>query len=130
MAKLVWGLLCQRVIVDQDSNTASYIDTVEELHFPSFPGVAPPVTVALLWERGDVGEVLVTRLTWKAPGAKKNPSFSPPEVEMPQSRHRMNVVVGGLPVKGPGRYEMVVDLRVRDRWKRVASLPVEVSSAE
>lgn len=134
MARLLWALTCQRAIIDRETNTASYIDAVEQVQVQGFPAVfVPPLCVASLWKRDrDSDEVLNLRIRLLAPSGQEVTSFRPDEVRMTSPRYRMNVMFSGFPIKEEGEYSFEIDLLAGKSWKVVCSLPitVELLSAE
>ncbi len=126
MAQFVRGIVCQRVITDQATNSVSYIDAIEELQFSSLPAVLPPFIVGTLWERGEEEEELEIRLRFVRPDGKHSHEFTPPKTALIRQRHRVNLTVGGLPVAVEGRHTIVIHQRVGGRWRKVASYPLYV----
>src|SRR5688500_3869399 len=104
MAKLIWALLCRRIIVDQQPNSVSYIDAIEGL-VGVRPRPAPLVAVATLWQRG--GEIkLEMRVTVFSPAGDsvivaeaESLTFEPQH-----TRGRMHLGLTGFPLAGPGQY--------------------------
>jgi len=130
MAKLLWALACQRVIVDQQTNTASYIDVIEEMNTPEFPVDAPPFFLGTLWEREDDGESLEMRIRVKVPGGETVASFTPDPAPMELLRYRFNILIEGLKVQQEGQCLLVVDQRKGDRWRRAGVVPIHVQKKD
>jgi len=127
MATLVWAIVCQRIITDQQTNTVSYIDAIEGLQLRKLPGTSPPFSLGTLWERGDDDEELQIRFRVVRPGGEKGGEFVSNPTRLTRPHHRMNAVIGGLKADKPGRYEIRIDQRRGERWRKVASLPIDVS---
>lgn len=130
MARLVWAILCQRVITDRETNTVSYIDATEEFHLPDFPGETGPFMVGTLWEREEPEEELDIRFRFLAPGKRKGGEFVPPATTLNRPRHRINVMVAGLRAKEPGRYTVLVEQKAGSRWKKAAMIPLLIKGLE
>src|ERR1022692_3059508 len=66
MSSLVWAITCQRIIVDNASNTVTYVDAVEEIQVPEVP-FACTMAVGMLWHRDVAGERIRTRVLVTGP---------------------------------------------------------------
>jgi hypothetical protein len=128
MARLLWAVLCRRALVDQQTNTASYIDTVEEMQLASFPTEALPFIVATVWEREGMDEKLQVRFLWGQSRAKASKTLAPDPIGFPQRFHRLNVLIGGLPVPRPGRYQVTIQQKRGSRWRKEVAVPITISS--
>ena len=126
MATLIWAISCQRAIIDRESNSATYVDSVEQLTVRSLPVSLPPLTIGMLWRRGIDEKHLLARIRFLGPDSKQIASHELPKYDLPKHRHRLNVVVGGYPVDKAGEYWFVIDQKAGDRWKRMTKLPVMV----
>jgi len=128
MAKLLWALACQRVITDQESNSVSYIDAVEQLSVPKLPFQFPPFTVATLWKREKRGEKINMRLGVFGPDDKTIVDFEPEPGESETAlRHRMNLTLGGLPITAAGQHRIEVQQKVKGKWRTEGELQIDVT---
>ena len=127
MAKLVWALLCQRVIIDQQTNFVSYVDALDSVAIPKFPIKAPPLFVSTIWQR-DKEARLEMRVRAFAPGGEKltEVEANPLEFAPHHRRARMTVGLAGFDLTGPGRYEFAVDTRDGGKWVEVQRVPFDV----
>jgi hypothetical protein len=65
----------------------------------------------------------------RTPDGKISKLVGPLEYRVDLERHgkfRATGKIGGLPFKGYGVYRFVVQLKVGNRWKDVAAIPLEV----
>lgn len=128
MAKLMWAVLAQRVLVDQVTNTVSYIETVEQLETRSLPSDLPRVFVGTTWLRKEEGELSHIRFRVLTPSGKEivNLEASNPVDFSNNKRHRINVDLRGMPVTEAGRFHVEVDQQIDDVWRVEASVPFDV----
>lgn len=130
MPKLWRSILARRVITDRESNTASYIDSVEVFAVPSVPYKFPPVFLSTVWRRLEDDDKLIARVRIKGPGGAVLFAFEFPELAMATDLHRYNLQLGGFKIESAGPHSAVVEQRASDRWKAVASLPFEIELLE
>ena len=131
MASLLWALTCQRVITDRDTNSVSYIDGVEAFGVPKIPFRFPPFYVAMLWRRESTEDDLRTRVQMSAPNGKELLSFEPEiQKDLHALRHRINILLGGMPIDLPGVYTIRVQGMKNSKWHTHRSLQIEVSLAK
>ncbi len=130
MAKIVWAIVCRRVITDQQSNTVTYVDAVEQINFSTLPSASPPVTVGTLWQRQEGDETLELRLRLLGPDKKLIASDQLQVITLEKPRHRVNVVVDGFEFREEGEHTIVIDQKLKGKWKRVALLPLAIELAE
>ncbi len=131
MAKLLWALICSRVLIDQQTNNVSYIDAIEQFAVPSFPYVFPPIALAMLWWRDRGEEQLNVRVRLFDPGKKMLMSYKPdPPLAMVKPRHRVHLNLAGAPINGPGRHHLMIEQFVAKKWQEQTSVPIEVGQFE
>ena len=71
MPKLIYGLMCADLIIDKDSNSTSFIRTIEHAVVPKFPAVLPPVFFASLWDlEGNDGKPFSVSLNLTSPSGE------------------------------------------------------------
>ena len=131
MPVLQWAILCSRAITDQETNTISYIDAIEGISVSGFPFPFPPVCVSTLWRRQSERDTLSVRIRIQDPSGQTIQSFEPDSpISMDKKRHRLNVILGGAQIKGPGEYLIVIEQRAgesAETWKQEQVLPIDVS---
>lgn len=131
MPRLIWAVTCARIITDNQTNSVSYVDAVEQLRSGAFPAPFPPIYLGTLWRRSTIGEELRIRVRVTDPSGKDLISFQPKQtIEMVQPRHRLNVNLGGPKIAKPGEYTVIVEQPSGSAWKVVAELPIEIERAE
>jgi hypothetical protein len=136
MAKLVWTVVCQRSVIDKETNKLSLIDSLEMLAGSlieplSENAIFPiPFSVVSYLVRSNIKkpEIAALRIQLRVNGRKV---WTQPE-EMkgdlksaPRARVAMNS--NGFPYFGNGTYEFVTQQRFGKKWRAVFSNPIEVS---
>lgn len=133
----VWSVLCQRTIVNADTNNPTLIEAIEliSLPAPQIPEGTQAVVVPFeaelisLWVREDIaeGEALQGRVSIALPnGVATNPM--PFEIDL-RENHRLytRVKFSVLPIVAPGYCWFVVELERDDEWREAARVPVEIA---
>jgi len=141
MARHVWSVLCERAIVDRDSESLSLIDVVDavdyEANIPSGDLVTVPagLTLVSLWIRSAaaVPEKQETRYWLKSAGGDQL-MIAPPQLIPLEGSVRTHVAfeVPFLQIGPAGRYELVVEHRDVSQgspgpWVQVANVPVDIN---
>lgn len=129
MAKLVWALLSQRVIIDAQTNLVSYIDALDAVTIEHFPLKAPPIFVSAIWQR-DAEKRLEMRVRVYSPEGKQllEQEANPLEFESQHKRGRMTVAVAGFDIATPGRYEFGVETKDKGKWTEATRIPFDVDA--
>lgn len=126
MARLRWALTCQRVLIDKETNTVSYIEAVEGMTVPELPISVPPFSVATLWEKEGDKDRLLVRFRILKPDKKKLLEFKSKNLAMKSKRHRFNLRLQDLVIEQVGTYTILVDQRRGNRWRKVATMYIDV----
>lgn len=138
---VIWAILCERVVIDRDTNNASLFNIIEEVQIPVQPPVNPselnhpagvmPVAFELvvLWARADfeVPERGRGRISVTVPGGKDRllPEFEVDLTQFPRLRTRLRLP--GLPVGDTGIYRFVIEGKAGDsQWATMFELPLRV----
>jgi len=126
MANFRWGVVCQQAIIDKQTNLVSYINIIEQLTPQEYPAEAPRFTVATLWDRDDEGESFTVRVRAEDEDGNILEEEQGEKVEFEDfERFRINRVMGGFEIEGPGCVRFQVDLlQEGEEWETVGSLPV------
>ena len=131
------AVLCRRVLTDQETNSVTLVDCVEELTPKRLPASLPSVVLATLWFRDDPAEPVdtaVARVRVVAPeGTVIVAQELPPLDFMPgQRRLRFNVDLRGVQVDAPGRHAVFVDVRDADHesWSEAAAAEFVVAEPQ
>ncbi len=139
MAEHIWSVVSQKAIIDRDSNNISLFDVVERVSFhgPKEPGKDDKVFVPFnhvltsYWMRsnGEKPEKINCKVTW----GKVEELFSQIlEVDLTKfKKTRIKFEPGGFRFAGSGLYFYRVFVQEKkggkESWKRVASIPIEIS---
>lgn len=132
MAKLMWSLLCERVITDQATNVMSYVDAVEAVGTEKLPARLQRVFLCTVWRRNDESEELVVGLHVFAPSGQELVTFKSPAIAFGQERRtRLNFELTGIPLEELGDYKILLEQQVeQDGWTVEAELELEVALKE
>ncbi len=129
-----WSVLCDRVIIDSDTNNVS-LDVIEQLLF-SVPGgdsskkvvIPMRMEVVSLWfrEHPDQASSCLVRVKLKDPSGAVLTSTSIPVDLQSKRRYRTRLKLDALPVTTDGVYLFEIEQETKGSWATVASLPLEV----
>ena len=140
--KVIWAVLCERSVIDLETNQVSLFNIVEQVMVPAeSPEVASGGTVegrmglasfelVTLWTRSDpdMPERGRGRLSLILP--EDSPRLSPIPYEVDLTRHirlRHRTRMPGLPVGGEGIFRFVIEGKSdSDDWAMMFELPLEV----
>lgn len=122
MAKFVWGIFSGRAIVDQETNTVSYIDVIENVVADKFPAILQRGVLSLTWHTEEQGEELVFHIYLDWPGISENKLIEPGVQVMKSISHRFNLVLNGIKIEKPGELSFTVKQLVNSKWKTVFKL--------
>lgn len=135
----IWSVVCQKALVDRETNLLSMIDVFEQLTLPldgstPFNGkdavnVAFNYEVVTFWRRieGDKpiqGDILIKILS---PNNKELANF-PVKFEFPANvkNFRAKIRINVLPVIDAGKYKFVVMQKEKNDYETVAEIPFDV----
>ncbi len=131
MPELVYALICSDLIIDKDSNSTSFIRTVEHAVVQDFPAHLPPIYFASLWDlEGSGGQPFTISLALTAPSGE---SVTLGVQEVPGNDtmlHKMNFHLPGLTVQEEGKHVLSVNLKDGDNWLTCSNLPFYVFKTE
>jgi len=142
--KHVWTIVCERSIIDSQSNNISLINALEQIqlmageevqNLATTPGESPirgigvTFEVVTLWCRNDPNQ------------PESAPSqallLSPTGDEMVKNKMQIDLTnhqrmrvkwgFGGIPYSGDGRYLFVVQQEIADQWQTVAEIPLDIN---
>jgi hypothetical protein len=138
MPKLLWFIVCERVLEDPVSKVITLVDVIEAVTIRGAPmsvdltknHVIVPIRLAAvsLWTRTpDAPATFEARAVVRTPDGRE---FGTPAATITWGAHanfRQTIRFGTLPFVGAGRYAIVVQSKVAsDDWKTAAELPVEL----
>jgi hypothetical protein len=140
MAVLRWAILCDRTIIEAETNNLSIINVLDEIHLDRAPpeesakGKHPVLiphgfTAVQWWTRSDEEEPekLFVRSRFKTPDGAL---FGGNEQTVDLTRHQHIRVVTrapGFPWRGPGRYEVTIQAKNGQKWRTVERLSFRVA---
>jgi hypothetical protein len=131
------AVLCRRVLTDQETNSVTLVDCVEELTPKQLPASLPTVVLATLWFRDDPAEPVdttVARVRVVAPDGTAIVAQELPPLDFVegQRRLRFNVDLRGVQVDAPGRHVVFVDVRdaEHESWSEAAAAEFEVAEPQ
>jgi len=127
MARHVWSVLCQSVLIDQFTNSMSFIQAIEGLSVPSVPASAPQMMVGTLWLRTGKESQLLSRIRILDPHGKVANVVENNPASLSVPRSRTVTVLGGFSLSSAGVYSLVVESKKDGTWVQEASIPFEVS---
>lgn len=128
MAKLLHGLIAQRVLMDRVTNSVSYIDMVDGFNVQQLPVQLPPFAAGTLWERTEPGTQLQVRMAFVGPDDQViGTSVEVPPQEFAGNRHRVNVNFQGMPISAAGEYAIRIEQKRGSEWVEDARIPLTVS---
>jgi hypothetical protein len=131
MAVLQWAIVCERAIVEEQTNIVSLVSIVETINLPPPPpdfaknGSVPLVPfrffVVHQWARSNprLGERIPGRLVLLGPNKQQ---FGVSEFVVDLTATPRARIIGqtiGFPLYGAGVYRCVVEAKVRTKWRKV-----------
>ena len=137
MIQHVWTVVCQKSIIDKDTNNIS-LDVLEQLKIkiPTPPektkGVIFPITIEIvsLWCRGPAEEKIKGhgQLKIEAPNHEVVGTTMIDIDLMNSCRHRTRVRLEGLPIpkNTSGFFHFAISLKSENKWTEVTRVPLEV----
>ncbi|MFH0891632.1 MAG: hypothetical protein V1867_02525 [Candidatus Falkowbacteria bacterium] len=143
--KHVWSIICNRCITDQETNSISLIDVIEEFNiridkkrFKNEGKVMIPsnfnITHLILKDENmevERGSILIEFFD---PSGKKHKNELIQKIEIGKSHKRIRArfLIGAMSFKEPGRYIFSVKMKGEKdkKYKKVAELPLDVNFNE
>ena len=140
--KVLWALLCDYVITNQQTNNISLIEIIEQINVPApAPGSLAEFTeqsatflnmsLVVVWARSDrdAPEIGQARVGIVAPDGRKS-QFAEYEVDLIDTQHTRAVgqIVGFPPLTQEGEHLFRVEKQISDsEWKEEFEVPVWVN---
>lgn len=132
--RLIWAVLCRHAIVEQETNTLSLIDVIEQINIEFNDNVVPPATAPAalpiplelisLWQRGPDGSGGTFKITLRTPQGAESQGHAIGTIEQGLApRSRITTRVPNLPWRGEGEYAFVVQLSTKSAWRTIADVP-------
>ena len=132
MADLLWMLVCKESIVDVRSNNVTLVNIIEEIMGPPGDEVfGVHLVVVILWRRTEQSdeEEVTYRLRWLDQGGNEIQTVDPMSFTIAESKQRQRSFHSllGLPIRGPGRYSLVVEcLADDDEYEEAGRYDIEI----
>ncbi len=140
----VWSALAQQAITSQETKMVSLIDLLEEINFVPMPGqkrpkgpIGLPIKMALVtrWTRSnpEKPEEGRARIEVRDPRGKLIEKESVIEYNVNLTEFinfRATTNFGSFPFTVNGIYRVIVQMQREDKWKTVASVPIQVKETE
>lgn len=127
MVKNIRTILCLSIITSKETNTVSYINSIEELGVQKLPMKLPSFQLGTLWQKIKGDDVfLKIRIKLRNPSGKIEQTFDVPELKMQTKRHRYHMGFGGLLIKEEGTYFFIVEFFEKNKWKIASEVPLEI----
>lgn len=140
--KVIWALLCEKAILDRDTNNASFINVVEEITVPASPPKIPSgsdiepilmldLRMAILWARSnpDMPESGEARVRLIAPDetASVSAELMVDLTESQRMRGIGHLIESPFPVLQEGQYLFKVEAKTEGLdWQEMFELPLWV----
>ena len=129
MVKHIYSIACDSIVVDKDTNRASYLNTIDAGNASKLPAMMPPLSVGSLWQVEEGLNRFSVRIDRLSPSGKTQILFSlDVEVDAKVKRsHRTNIRLSGLPIEEDGINIIVVMLKEEGaEWQQVANLLIRI----
>jgi len=127
MAKHIWTIACQNVLIDKHTNLASYINSFDQIGIPSLPYVFPPLIIASLWKREKKGEKFEIKVAVISPNDQVIKEKVLSEFSFANSFHRSHIRVSPFDIEVAGEYKIQISLKTGNKWKLINTLPIIVN---
>lgn len=131
MIRHIWTVLCDKTIVDRDTNNVS-LDVLEQLNLAPIAEanviVPVPIVIASLWSRAELEspERARARIRIVDPLQRVIGEVTIDIDLTVNIRARTFCRFGGLLVSGPGVYEFVAEIENGSEWTEAARVPLQV----
>jgi hypothetical protein len=127
MPRLVYALLCTDVLVERDSNSTSFIRTIDQGTVRVLPAVMPPLFLCTLWELDpEQDKDFSVALVKVAPSGAKE-AIGKQVVRNTGARlHKVNFHIPGLNVSEAGRHGIRLAFRPEKNKTEQFELPLYI----
>lgn len=125
MARLLYALICNDVIVDRETGATSFIRSIEHAVVQALPANLPPLYVGSMWELEEE-ESFTVALQLTHPDERVE-TLGVQEVTSPGTMlHKLNFQLPGLAVTQEGRHVLSVTTKHGSEWTAQAELPLYI----
>lgn len=129
MPKLIYALMSSDLIIDKDSNSTSFIRTIEHAVVPELPAMLPSIFFASLWDLNGDDTPFTISLSLVPPEGEPKllgiQEIKPAATQL----HKMNFQLPGLQVEAEGKHHVRAAIKVNEKWETLAELPLFVFQA-
>ena len=127
--KLLWCVLCSRIITDSATNSTSYIDCLEEIQAIKLPANIPNCSIGSLWEKSqsDSEEGLKVRVFVEHPSGKSEQLIETDNLKLSKERHRLNFTLDGFLINEEGKYSFKLERWFGGKWDCAAELTFRIN---
>lgn len=128
MIRLIWSVLCREILTDRETNSVSYIHSIEEGAAVALPTRIAPVSLGTLWEMDSPGpEPFMARVILGAPSGQAIVLLQTGTLSFTNPRHRLHFRLQGMPMSDFGRHEIRLEFSQipppENIWQRAATMP-------
>lgn len=132
MAELLWSLVCEKPIVDSQSNQVSIIGIIEQLNVPKTPSIFPQMLyVVSLWGRTSQGDESF-KYRIKIVQGTMNYIYGDTEFEavIPEGKERLRnlIALPALKIEEIAPLSIIFEQLVGTEWKEEKPIKVIVKS--
>jgi hypothetical protein len=127
MATHVWSVLCRRVLTDNETNSVSYIDVVEELASHSYPSRLTSLVLATYWIKETENDTIDYRVRLLDPSENQIAVKETPAIPFgpEHNRYRVNLAIAGIEIPAPGHYHFTVERKIGSKWMELSRIPID-----
>ncbi len=132
MIRHIWSVLCERSIVDKETNRISHFMCYESILVDKLPGILPLLTISTYWlnDSKDPSNSKFKLTVVYPDGTKETPVQGEIPELAPFAGHRTILTVTGFKIKHVGTYIFQIFQHIGKRYKKVAELPLIVKQTE
>lgn len=127
MARHIWSVLCEQVLVDEKTGATSHINCFDGVVLSEFPLLLPDdrLVLATMWAKEHADDPLHVRVRLVAPdGDGIYVRVTEPRRFGAQSRYGLNVRLGNVQLDAPGEFVLTTEHRETAGWITDHEMPM------
>lgn len=125
--KNIWSVLCRDILVDQETNSVSYIRCIEEASASEFPTQINSAYLGSLWEKeGEEPEQIGFRVALLSPSKKKNIIVQTKPITFNRLRHRLHFRLNSIELYEFGNHNLLLEWQTNKYWTKVVQIPLYI----
>jgi len=137
MIEHLWSVICERILLDSKTRTASYVNTTNAIPVSSVDNktgaitLNPFIVVTKLHKIDKEEEEFSIRFALKSEEDQKREEVGIEKAKLESKAifAELNMEITEMVVKKEGSYRFLIDLKLDSgRWKNIASLPILVKT--